>query len=278
MPHPLLTGWWSNIAIASYAVPPAVLAPFLPRGPGGMDLELDTRTDISRDGRPAAVISLIAQQCVSIRVMGVKWPFFNRFDAIYARTYVRQGQARGTVYLREIVPSRLVAWGGRRAMNQPSLAAEVRGEIRQQTLSIAADYALVWPTAGFDPQGRMNKGSNGAAAMEEYSIRVVGSKPPFRPGAKAIEHWLTERPFVFGQSVKGDPFVYEIIHPSWGVYPNAECTVELDFARTVSPDLGFLSGLKPDHATLAVGSEVAIFPKRASIGVRWGVRRTEARR
>jgi len=275
MPHPVMTGWWSNVVMVSYAVPVATARAYMPPGAGGIELEADTRTDVQINGQPAAVVSLIAHQCSRVRVFGVRWPLLNRFDAMYLRLAVKQSSARGSVYIREIAGSRLLAWGSRHAFNQPIVVAPrggPRSEVKQQTLVIGAEYRVAWPRDGFGPGGRVAPG----APIEEHAVRVVGAKPPNRPGAKSLEGWLTDRPYVFGCAPPekgGKGFVYEVIHPSWGVYPAAECRIELDFAKLFGPDWGFLSGVTPTHAMIAVGSEVAVFPKRQSVGVRWGVKR-----
>lgn len=276
MPHPFMTGWWSNVVVASFAVPPAVLARYVPPGVSGAPLELDVSEHACfrlGDGRPGAVVSVVAQQCSHVRVMGVKWPFLNRFDAMYLRLCVRQGQRKGVVYVREIVPRRLIAWGGRKSYNQPCVTAPVEGEIKQQTLLIGAEYRVWWPDGGMPPGGHVTK----EMRVSEQMVRVVGSKPPQRPAGE-VERWLYERPLVYGMEAQGKPLVYEVIHPAWGVYPIVECTMRMDLGSMFGADFGFLNGRDPNHAMLAAGSEVAVFPKRESAVVRWGERREPVRR
>jgi hypothetical protein len=275
-----MTGWWSNVVMATYAVPPAVLRPFLPPPPAGPELELDTRPDLCGQLPPGAgIISLVALQASRVRVLGVRWPGFTRFSAMYLRCYVRQGPSRGVVYIRELTNSPVIAWGGKRAFNQPMRVVPSPGlqaEVRHQTLMLGVEYHLPWPVTDPDASGRVPRGT----PTQEFYARLVGAKPPARPGPRSPEVWLTDRPYVFGchGPQRGHaPFVYEVIHPAWGVHPAVQCDIHIDFARVFSPDLGFLSGLEPVHAMIAVGSEVAIFPKRAGVGVRWGVRRKEPR-
>src|SRR5438132_9933153 len=95
--RPFLTARWSNLAILTWEVPPALLEPHLPAG-----LELDRR-----DGR--AVASLVAFDFLDTRVLGVPWPGYRDFPEVNLRFYVRHGAQRGVVFVREFVPSRLVA-------------------------------------------------------------------------------------------------------------------------------------------------------------------------
>jgi uncharacterized protein YqjF (DUF2071 family) len=62
-----LRAHWSNLVLASFAVPPELLRPRLPAG-----LELDTR-----DG--SAFCSLVAFEFLRTRVLGVPWPGFRDF-------------------------------------------------------------------------------------------------------------------------------------------------------------------------------------------------------
>ena len=75
--RPFLTARWSNLAILTYAVPPALLASHLPAG-----LELDSL-------RGSAFASLVAFDFEDTRVSGIAWPGFRRFPEISLRFYVR---------------------------------------------------------------------------------------------------------------------------------------------------------------------------------------------
>lgn len=265
MPHPFMTAWWSHVVMVSYAAPAAVLARYMPPGPGGATIEIDPWVD-ERAGRrrETGVVSLVAQQCSRVRVLGVKWPRLNRFDAVYLRFYVRErgGAGRGVVYVREIVPRRLIAAGARAVYNQPCVCAGVSSEVKQQTTLIGAEYTLRWGSPGQAPR--------------EHVVRVVGGKPAARASAGSLEAWVTDRPLVFGADKRGQGIVYEVIHAPPGVYPTAEAQVRVDFAEVFGADWGFLSQTEPLGAMLAAGgagSEAAVFPKRRSLVVRWGVKR-----
>src|SRR6516225_5763311 len=109
--RPFLTARWTNLVLATYAVPPELLRPRLPLG---LDLDL-------REGQ--AFVSLVAFDFRDTRVLGVPWPGYRNFPEINLRFYVRRGDERGVVFLREFVPKRLVAWLARLLYNEPYLAA-----------------------------------------------------------------------------------------------------------------------------------------------------------
>src|SRR5215831_17753645 len=98
MAFPFLTARWSNLFLATYAVPPSLLWKRLPPG-----LELDMR-----DGQ--AFVSLVAFDFHDTRVLGIPWPGYRNFPELNLRFYVRHGADRGVMFVREFVAQRLVAW------------------------------------------------------------------------------------------------------------------------------------------------------------------------
>src|SRR5262245_23022935 len=89
MPRAFLTARWSNLFLATDAVPPALLRPRLAPG-----LDLDTR-----DGQ--AFVSLVAFDFLDTRVLGVPWPGYRNFPELNLRFYVRHGGERGVMFIRE---------------------------------------------------------------------------------------------------------------------------------------------------------------------------------
>lgn len=264
MPRPFLTARWANLAIVSYAVPPAVLAPYMPVGPEGDRLELDTRDDLTPGGvrGPSAFVSLVAFEFQRCRVWGVSWPGHTDFAEVNLRFYVRTAgsRQRGVVFIREFVPQRLTAWAARKFYNEPYLAAPVWARVNQDASRVRAEYGLEWPPG------------------QTQRLAVSARKPLVRPGQGTVEHWFKEHSLGFGmlpargkRPARG--LAYEVIHPTWGVYPVQECEVMVDFAAVYGPDWGFLSAVRPVSVVLAAGSEVSVFPGRSSVGIRWGIKR-----
>lgn len=257
MARPFLTARWSNLVIATYAVPPALLAPFLPAGSG---LVLDERNDLERLGAApgeTALVSLVAFEFLETRVMGIRWPGHVNFPEINLRFYVRQGDHRGVMFIREIVPRRIIAEVARRWYDEPSVCAPIEARINQSARRVEAEYRLAWPGAG------------------TQVIRAIGDKPPLRPEASTLEHWIKEHQWGFTAKRGGaaGSWVYEVIHPMWSIYPLVEADISFDFAAVYGRPWAPLSAARPVSVLLAVGSEVAVYPRRDSVKVRWPVRR-----
>jgi uncharacterized protein YqjF (DUF2071 family) len=117
---------WQDLLLLTYAVPDEWLQPYLPAG-----LALDRW-----EGRA----------CVEVNL----------------RFYVREGDRRGVVFIREYVPSRLVAWTARTLYGEPYRAVPMRSAVgpsgaRRHTLWVGGRaHRVTWRAAGppaFPPEG-----------------------------------------------------------------------------------------------------------------------------
>lgn len=257
MARPFLTARWANLTIVTYAVPPALLAPFVPQESG---LVLDERDDLEHLGAApghTALVSLVAFEFLSTRVKGIRWPGLVNFPEINLRFYVRKGDHRGVMFIKEIVPRRLIAAVARKWYNEPYECAPIEARIEHSARRVEASYRLAWPGAG------------------TQLIRAVGEKPPLRPDSSTLEHWIKEHQwgFTWQPGSAGGAWVYEVIHPIWSIYPLVEADVQFDFEAVYGPTWAGLAAARPVSVVLAAGSEVAVFPRQRSLHVRWPVRR-----
>ena len=106
-PRPLLTARWVDLLLVTWQVPDALLLPHLPVG-----VTLDRH-----EGR--ALVSLVAFDFVDVRVWGIEWPGWTRFPELNLRFYVRAGGRRGVCFIREYVPTRVVAAAAHVLYNEP---------------------------------------------------------------------------------------------------------------------------------------------------------------
>lgn len=230
MPFPFLTAEWSNLFLATYAVPPSLLEPRLPPG-----LTLDLR-----EGQ--AFVSLVAFDFRNTRVLGVPWPGYRDFAELNLRFYVRHGTERGVVFVREFVPQRLVAWLARVTYNEPYVAAPLGGAFRDEPETFSVEYRLHYG-------GR------------EHVLRATGRKPAVRPTETSVEHFFKEHQWGFGITRGGRPLRYEVVHPIWDVYPVQAYEIDLDWGLVYGPEWKFLGSATPYSTVLAIGSPVAVYPK-----------------
>jgi uncharacterized protein YqjF (DUF2071 family) len=230
---PFLTARWSNLCLLTYAVPPALLEPRLPPG-----LSLDLR-----DGR--AFVSLVAFDFLDTRVLGVPWPGYRDFPEINLRFYVRQGDRRGVVFVREFVPQRLVAFLARSIYREPYLAAPMSSRVDEEEGEIRIEHRL---TLG----GRENR------------LSVVASKPATRPSPESTEHFFKEHEWGFGTDRGGRCVRYRVGHPCWDCYRMQSYVLDWDWRAVYGEEFAFLASATPCSLVAAVGSAVRVFGKRTS--------------
>jgi uncharacterized protein YqjF (DUF2071 family) len=225
-----LSARWEDLCLLTYAVPPASLASRLPPG-----LELDLR-----DGQ--AFVSLVAFQFTDIRVLGLPIPGYRHFPEVNLRYYVRQGEERGVVFIREFVPSRVVAGIAKGLYNEPYKACPMGESVVVDAQAVTASYDL-------DVGGR------------NHRIRVTGEVPAIVPPETSIEHFFKEHRWGFGIDRQGNPVRYEVTHPVWAVHPVREWQLDLDWARVYGPEWAFLQDQQPYSVVLAVGSPITVSMK-----------------
>jgi uncharacterized protein YqjF (DUF2071 family) len=227
---PFLTARWSNLFLATFAVPPSLLLRRLPPG-----LELDTR-----EGQ--AFVSLVAFEFLDTRVLGVPWPGYRNFAELNLRYYVRQGTDRGVSFVREFVPLRLVAWLARVLYNEPYLAAPLISAIHEDAESLTLEHHLRWA-------GRV------------HTIRATGCKPGYCPPETSLEHFFKEHRWGYGTTRGGRTLRYEVVHPVWEVFPIKDYWIDLDWGTVYGPEWEFLNKAAPCSTVLAAGSAVRVYPK-----------------
>jgi uncharacterized protein len=228
--RPFLTARWSNLALLTYEVPPALLEPHLPAG-----LELDRR-----DG--ATFASLVTFDFLDTRVWGIPWPGFRAFPEINLRFYVRRGERRGVVFIREFVPQPAVAWLARAIYNEPYLVAPIDSGAGEEPSAVVTTRRLRW-------RGRT------------HVIEVTGRRPAVKPAPGSQEHFFKEHRWGFGRDRRGRTLVYEVRHPTWDIYPVRSWSLDLEWAQVYGPAWGILSSEKPASVVLAAGSPVSVYPR-----------------
>jgi hypothetical protein len=230
MSYTFLTAQWNNLFLATYAVPPALLENRLPPG-----LVLD-----QREGN--AFVSLVAFEFLDTRVFGIPWPGYRNFGELNLRFYVRQGEQRGVVFIREFVPQRLIAWMARLLYNEPYVAAPISVVRQDGPEVITMEYRLQY-------------------AGREHRITATGSKPPFQPAEDSTEHFFKEHHWGYGTTRSGQAIRYEVGHPLWAVYPVRSWSLDFDFASVYGPEWGILQQATPISTILAVGSPITVSSK-----------------
>lgn len=227
-----LTATWSDLLLVTYEVPARVLKPRLAPG-----LELDTL-----DGK--AFVSLVAFDFLETKVWGVKWPGLTNFPEINLRFYVKETLTgrRGVMFIKELVPSTLIAMVAQTIYNEPYAATSMGSRVTTQDKSVKLVHHR-WRWKG-----------------HEHSLRVVSDLAPMLPAEDSPEHFFKEHQWGFGTTRSGEALVYEVKHPHWEVHEVLTHSVDVDFAQQYGDEFAFLNSASPYSTVHALGSDVSVFP------------------
>ncbi|MCA9601635.1 MAG: DUF2071 domain-containing protein [Polyangiales bacterium] len=217
---PFLTASWRDLCLVTWAVPDALLAPHVPAG-----LELDR-------WEGSALVSLVAFRFEDTRVFGLPWPGFTAFPELNLRVYVRRGDCRGVCFVREYVPSPVVAWIARTVYNEPYRAAPYRAEATRHVLNVGGrKHSIEWDTRG-------------AAEV---------------PGPDTLAHFLKEHDTGFGRARSGETRAYRVEHPTWRAWLDVESELDVDFGLLYGNEWSVLGTMAPRSVIVAEGSPVQVF-------------------
>lgn len=228
-----LTAEWRHLAMLNFGIDPATLSPFVPTG-----TELDFW-----EGK--ALISVVGFLFLKTRVLGLPIPLHQDFEEVNLRFYVRrkaeEGWRRGVVFIREIVPKRMIAFVARRFYNEPYLALPMSHNLAMNSGNLhSAEYRWVFN-------------------QQKNSLRVVtqGYARDLEPGSEA--EFITEHYWGYNKQRDGSTLEYRVDHPRWRVYEADESAFDGDAAALYGKEFSKSLGRKPSSAFLAVGSQVTVY-------------------
>ncbi|HEY9126696.1 MAG TPA: DUF2071 domain-containing protein [Acidobacteriaceae bacterium] len=229
-PGRFLTAEWKNLLMLNYAVDPSLLNGYVPAG-----TELD-----SFAGK--TYLSLVAFEFNRTCVLGVAVPFHRSFEEVNLRFYVRRGERRGVVFIRELVPKFAVAWLARTAFgeNYASVPMSHRIEVGAEAGTIRAEYA--W-----------------GAGADSCTASIETHAESFVPGENSLAQFITEHYWGYAEQRNGGSLEYEVKHPPWQVREGRRAEFHGNTARYYGDSFAQLLKEPAESAFLAEGSAVTVF-------------------
>lgn len=192
---------WTDLAFLHWTVPAKSLEKHVPSG-----LTLDTY-----DGQ--AWLGIVPFRMEDVHFRGLPpIPSASTFPELNVRTYVRAGGRAGVWFLSLDASSWLAVRGARAGCNLPYYLAEM--QIRSR--STAVEYV----------SKRTHRGKPAASFRAQYHPLEPARHAP----AGTLEHWLTERYCLFGQSRSKRLYFIEIHHAPWPLQKAAVQIVQNDMA------------------------------------------------
>lgn len=229
---------WENLIMANYAVPPEILAPYLPKG-----VELDFY-----EGK--TYVSLVGFLFKDTRIFNVPIPFYGTFEEVNLRFYVTRNTGneikRGVVFINETVPSKIVA-------------AVANYLYKEHYVSIPTRHD--WKTDGKIKQIKFDWKIDG----DWNSIYAEATEAGIPMAADSIEEFIFEHYYGYTKIDSETTEEYNILHDRWHVNEVTRYKINCNFAAMYGSDFDFLKERKPDSVMLAEGSSVAVKWKRNRI-------------
>jgi uncharacterized protein YqjF (DUF2071 family) len=213
--------------MANYVVDERLLMPYLPNG---------TTLDLY-EGR--CYVSLVGFLFQDTKLRGIRVPFHVKFEEVNLRLYVRRGEKRGVVFVKEVVPRRALQLVASTFYGEPYVTAPMRHEWREETAELSVSYE--WKLGG-----RWHKLQTSASS----------EKQPVAAGSE--EEFITEHYWGYTARRGGWTSEYEVVHPRWTVHAVESSTVDVDFSLVYGERFAELNGMRPYSVLLAEGSEVTV--------------------
>lgn len=213
--------------MVSFAVDPAILAPLVPAG-----TELDPHDGVT-------YVSLVAFRFLDTRIRGIRVPFHHTFEELNLRFYVRRAVGgevrRAVVFIREVVPRRLVAAAARLLYNEPYVTRPLRHQVEGDPPRLVYEWRC-----------------RGAWQSLRAAARGARTVPP----QDDLRAFITEHHWGYTRQRDGATLEYQVAHPRWAVW---------DATLGDLPDLESLYGprwsealTRPASVLIADGSAVSV--------------------
>lgn len=239
MTHPLertfLRAAWRNLVALSYEADPSVLVPLVPPG-----LELDLH-----EGR--AYVSLVGFLFLDTCALGIRLPLCSRFEEVNLRFYVRrrgpEGDRRGVVFVKELVPRWLITAGARVLFGEPYHTVPMRSRLETEPGSAPRDvrfleYEWYWG-------GRWHR----------LAARAALPMGPIEPGSRTA--FLLERHWGYTPRRSG-ALEYRVTRPGWRACVASHPVLEADTTELYGKVLGPILSGPPASALVADGSAISV--------------------
>jgi uncharacterized protein len=229
---PFLTATWKNLIVVNYEVDPEVLAPYVPIG-----CELD-----SHDGK--TFVSLVAFQFLDNAFLGIVPTLpTTDFEEANLRFYIRRivdGETRRAVaFVREVVPSRMIAGIARTLYNEPYVTHPT--EFQQQ----GDELAYRWRVQG---------------DVCEIKVRTEGELLPLETDSH--EHFILEHYWGYTPQADGRTCEYRVEHPPWRFQRVATCEVSQSVPAFYGDPFRSVLMRPPVSAIVAEGSPISVSTPR----------------
>jgi hypothetical protein len=241
-----LTARWRHLVMLNFAVDPDCLTPLAPLG-----TELD-----DFDGR--YLVSVVAFEFAAAKLFGLRVPGYQLFPEVNLRFYVRRWIGgrwrRGVVFIKELVPRRLVAGVARYVFGQNFASARMFhhvGTTRQGQLGHAA----------LCPRHPVTNGPYQTSIRYRWTVNDCACHVSAKPGGQSDdpEHaFVAQHYYAYAKSGRRS-VEYRVEHPPWRIYQASDVSYTLHGSEVYGEPIGRWLLQPPSSVLIADGSEVAVY-------------------
>ena len=228
--QPFLTANWRYLAMLNYVVDPSLLAPLVPLG-----------TEIDYENNET-FLSVVGFLFLDTRLLGVPIPLHRDFEEVNLRFYVRKKSAdtwrRGVVFIRELVPRRVIAVVARAFYGEPYAALPMKHHIKHVDPRLEVEYS--W---------RRGK--------KWESLKMTGAGEPQLIPAGSHAEFITEHYWGY-TSVRGGCGEYRVEHPRWKIWNGNDFEFNADVATLYGEQFADTLNQPPRSAFVADGSPITV--------------------
>ncbi|QOD62132.1 DUF2071 domain-containing protein [Polaribacter haliotis] len=222
---------WRKLIMANYEVQPEILQKYVPKG-----TEIDTF-----EGK--CYVSLVGFMFMNTRLLGIKVPFHINFEEVNLRFYVKRkvegGVKRGVVFIKEIVPKRMLTF-----------VANVFYNEHYQTLPMKHSWNIDTNKMDISYEWKVNN------KWEKVSVEAETKSQKIEENSQT--EFIAEHYWGYSKMNDNKTTEYEVKHPTWEYYPVTKHEIQVDFEANYGTDFGFLNNKKPSSVLLLEGSEVSV--------------------
>ncbi|HYF31889.1 MAG TPA: DUF2071 domain-containing protein [Chitinophagaceae bacterium] len=232
MPKKFLQAGWRNLLMANYVTDASLLKQYVPAG-----TELD-------DFNGRYYISLVGFLFMDTKVLGVGFPFHRTFEEVNLRFYVKYKEQtqwkRGVVFVKEIVPLRLISLIANRLYGEKYVSLPMRHYwMERANNTIAVEY--YW---------RVNNNWN--------YLKAIAGKEPIVYTEGSEENFITEHYWGYTCRRNNGTSEYQVTHPQWRIHPVHSYDIHCSIAELYGKEFEATLQQPPRSVFLAEGSEICV--------------------
>jgi uncharacterized protein len=232
MPQTFLVAGWKNLLMANYETDSKILQPYLPPR-----TELDQFNGIN-------YVSLVGFLFMNTKVRGISFPFHHTFQEVNLRFYVRYKQnaqwKRGVVFIKEIVPRRLISFIANTMYGEKYVCLPMRHNwVATDNNKLSVEY--YW---------KVNNQWDFIKAIADQQAKT------YAEGTE--ENFITEHYWGYTSLRNNGTGEYQVAHPQWRIHSvhsyEISCSTEALYGKP------FVETMQqpPRSVFLAEGSDISV--------------------